>query len=312
MIRGLWFCLAAIIFALAAMAEDDSEREGGIVGTGIVGAITDLGSIFVNGQRIHFAENKPVHSSFGMRTARSLVPGETVVIEASRKDGEWQADRITHYMPAIGPVSQSASADIAVLGSDIIILPDTTLVGFGDNGRPRPGDWIAVNGLWRDKTVIATRIIRIDPLPEAVLMGTYEKGERDNTFLIGGTLVDGLNIRHAAVGDALTVTGVPAGNGLDVRTVAVGLFSRSMNRVLMEGYLSEPDGTGRYTIHGSGITSYREDEDATMSFDRGLYCASGSKEATIQPVIETLPEDKSGRQKMLQRLADDINRLCPN
>lgn len=311
MIRGLLICLFTLAFSLTVIAGEDSEREGGIVGTGIVGAITGLGSIFVNGQRIFFAENMPVHSSLGMRTAKSLVPGETVVVEAGRQDGVWQAHRITHYMPAIGPVSQSSGKGIRVLGSEIVVLPDTTFIGFGDNGRPGPGDWIAVNGLWRNTEIIATRIIRIDPLPEAVVMGTYERAGRDGTFLVGGTSVQGLDIRHAEIGDALTVTGKPAGDILAARTVTVGLFSQPMNTVLMEGYLSEPDRTGRYTIHGSGIISYVDGDGATMSFDRGLYCALGSKEAAIQPVIQALPEDKFSRQRELQSVQDSIGQFCP-
>ncbi|MEP3280302.1 MAG: DUF5666 domain-containing protein [Stappiaceae bacterium] len=311
MIRRLSICFSAMIFTLAALAGEDSEREGGILGTGIVGAITQLGSIFVNGQRIAYPSNMNVHSILGNRLADDLVPGETVIVEASHNKGIWNANRITHYLPAVGPATLATNSDLSVLGSHIVTPPDTTFIGFGENRQPATGDWIAVNGLWRDKEIVATQIIKIDPLPEAILMGTYDQGARKNSFFVGGTSVQGLEIHHAKIGDALTVTGIPRKHSLDVRTVTLGLFSQPLNTVLMEGYLSKPDATGRYTIHGSGIISYVGDDKTKMSFDRGIFCTQGTKETAIQPVITDLPEEKSLRRQSLESIGASIAQRCP-
>ena len=106
-LRTLLILSISILSVIGSARAQDEEREGGIVGTGIkpaglLGVITGLGSILINGQRVVFDDTLQVQSPLGARTAKSLVPGETVVVEAN-PFGEglntWRALRIQHYVP---------------------------------------------------------------------------------------------------------------------------------------------------------------------------------------------------------------------
>ena len=294
----------------AESEKPEEEREGGIVGTGIVGTITGLGSIRVNGQRIVFQSDLVAASELGDRPAGDLQPGETVAVEAVRDGGEWAARHIRQYLPVIGPVSRASDGSLTVLGSGIETGPDTELIGFdGGGGTPGAGDWIAVNGLWRKDSVVATRIERIDPRSEAVVVGTYRPDSDGAGFMVGGTRVVGMEVRHADLGDVLTVRGIEVQGNLRAGGVAQGLFVGPVEVLLMEGYLSQPDPSGIYTIYGSGIAASLGDRDMPISADRGLYCALAAGAPSIAE-LTTLPESEPDRRALLDGQGEDLALRC--
>lgn len=289
--------------------ESEGSREGGIVGTGIVGAVTDLGSIYVNGQHIVFPDGLKLASSIGERTADSLVPGETVAAEAVFSDGKWTANSINHYLPITGPVGAADSGKLTIMGSDIAVSGDTDFIGFGSAGKPGTGDWIAVNGLWNGDTVIATRIVKIEPQSEARIVGTYRAGKDGTPGKVGGTGVPGIKLRHVRPGDVLTVKGPPEATSLQPQTVTIGLFAGPVGDILMEGYLSQPDLQGIYTIYGSGVMAYAGSEPMAVPSERGLYCASS---ADRKPIVQitSLPEGSLDRRELLSGIENNITLLC--
>ncbi len=293
----------------ATEKETEESREGGIVGTGIVGAITELGSIYVNGQHIVFPDGLKLTSPLGERTADSLVPGETVAAEAVFADGKWTSGSINHYLPITGPVEAADTGKLTVMGSEIAVRRDTDFVGFGKGEQPETGDWIAVNGLWNGNTVVATRIVKIEPQSQARIVGTYRRGEDGDAGKVGGTRVLGIKLRHVRPGDALTVHGMPEETALQTETVTIGLFAGPVGDILMEGYLSQPDLEGIYTIYGSGVMAYAGPDPMTVSTERGLYCASS---ADRKPIVQitSLPEEGPDRRQLLNGLEDNITLLC--
>lgn len=304
--------LSIVSFSIApGLAESEKpheEREGGIVGTGIVGMITGLGSIRVNGQRIVFPDDLMTASELGDRPAGDLLPGETVAVEAVLAGNEWAALHIRHYLPIIGPVSLAVDGSPTVLGSAIETGPDTELVGF-DGGTFEAGQWVAVNGLWRGGTVVATRVDRIGHRPEAVVVGTYRPDPDGGGFLVGGTRVLGLDIQHAEPGDLLTVRGIEVQGNLRASSIVRGLFVGRIETLLMEGYLSQPDPSGVYTIYGSGVSASLGDRDMPISPDRGLYCALAADAPSIAE-LTTLPEREAERQALLDSRGSDLALRC--
>jgi Domain of unknown function (DUF5666) len=290
-----------------APAGDKEEREGGIVGTGIVGTITELGSIYVNGQHIRFSEDLSVASPLGNRPASLLVPGETVIVEAARKGDAWYAGSIKAYLPIIGPVSFVAPRRLAVMGVLIDIPDDATSIADFVGAKVMEGDWIAVSGLWKEDDVAASRIEKITGLSMASVIGTYRSdGAGDR---VGAVRIRGVDVRHARPLDVLTVQGTPTPDGLNAETVAVGLFTGPVGEVLVEGYLSQPDIQGAYTVQGSGLLSYVANPTMTIDPGRGLFCGIPQGVTKIERVLD-LPEALSPRDDRLREFHDSRTLPC--
>ncbi|MEM7488864.1 MAG: hypothetical protein AAF390_07030, partial [Pseudomonadota bacterium] len=74
----------------AVVTRDESDPfEGGIGGTGIVGVLTDFGSLIVNGLRVEVTSGTTVATPFGRVGEGALAPGQALTIVASRS-----ADRL--------------------------------------------------------------------------------------------------------------------------------------------------------------------------------------------------------------------------
>jgi len=252
-----------------AVEKPKEDREGGIIGTGIVGIISELGSIIVNGQRVTFPPDAMARSVIGNRMATSLTPGETVVLVAQQMPMDWQAESIHLHYPVIGPVALDDGA-LTVLGVDLDLsnaLDETHLM----SPALKNGDWIAVSGLWRGETLMVSKLTAIDPQKSGTLSGSYMPGSPD-MFVIGGAAVDGIDLSHVQPGDHVTVTGVPTPTGLDAKTVHIGLFAEPMHRVIAQGYMSEPTPTGLYTILGSGVVSFTDQPQMIDTQTAGVFC----------------------------------------
>ncbi|WP_172332055.1 DUF5666 domain-containing protein [Mangrovicoccus sp. HB161399] len=261
-------CLA-VCLALAAMlpagAQPEAEREGGIIGTGISGTITALGSIIVNGQRIAIDPEQPVRDGLGPETAAGLRPGHTVAVVAEPEGGGWRARSIRKVLPLAGPVSRLGNGRFELLG--------TTVLAGGMAGGLAEGDWVAVSGLWRAGQVIASRL---DPVPPeqriARVMGSAEPVEGSTDLMVGGTRISGIATSHLQPGEVILATGTPAPGGMSARTIAKGLFSEPVGAVLAEGYLSSPGGSGIYTLLGSGLVAWTDNPGMIDPTGRILRC----------------------------------------
>ena len=74
-------CLAVPLLPGPAGAE---ETEAGTLGTGILGVVTGISSIHVNGLNIETPDGLMVGSRLGAQPASALRPGDTVIVTARR------------------------------------------------------------------------------------------------------------------------------------------------------------------------------------------------------------------------------------
>lgn len=282
-VRRLALYAALLALALPGQAETkkaEEEREGGIVGTGIVGTIQSLGSIIVNGRRITFDDTLMVPTPMGAKPAPALRPGETVAVNAQPDGADWKASGIALMLPLLGP-AEVAEGRLTILGSDIV----TEGADLSDAGGPlASGTWYAVSGLWQDRRVIATRIERVEP-GTAQISGTYFPTEAPDSFRVGGTTVTGLDLQHVSTGDVVSVRGTFGAAGLEAEDVRVGLFDGPMGMILSEGYLSPPMPGGLYTVLGSGLVAYTDNPGMIDPLAPGLFCAPAGG-GGISPVTE--------------------------
>ena len=265
-------CLLAVMtLGVSAEEKPNEDREGGIIGTGIVGTITELGSIIVNGQRITYGDDDMARSALGERLASTLTPGDTVVVVARPSSQDWVAEQIDQHHPAIGPITLQNGA-LTLLGASLDLSQAQI-----ETQRLAPtlsdGDWVAVSGLWKGPVLMVTKLDRIDPRENAVLSGSYMP-RSDNAFMIGGSIVGGLDLEHVDAGDSVTVTGAPSPNGIQASEVRIGLFSEPMYRIIAQGYMSAPTPTGLYTILGSGMVSFTDQPEMIDTQSAGVFCLS--------------------------------------
>lgn len=249
--RVLAAILAWVLIFGAAQARDDEEREGGIIGTGIVGTVADLGSIHVNGQRIRFDDAMPVSGSVSPMTAKELKAGHTVAIIAVHDKDGWHARHIHKVLPLVGQVSAVDSAEVTVLGTRVAITQVQADVNVGD--------WVAVSGLWRGARVLASQIDVLEGDDhQARLSGSYLGADPDGRTTVGGSVVSGIEPQHLQPGDVLRISGKPQVGGLAAVTMETGLFDEPVGLVQVQGYYSQPQSNGLYTILGSGLVAYTD------------------------------------------------------
>jgi hypothetical protein len=271
-LRILAAAILAIWIACAALAEtEDTEREGGILGTGIVGTITALGSIYVNGQHILFDPDTD---------AAKLLPGHTVAVIARLDGAQWHASHIRQILPLVGPLQISADGQRSIMGTPIILLDE--------DAADIPADtWVAVSGLWQSGQVIATRIDRASPDMRARIEGTVFDVIPGQPLHLGGTAIGGLLPSHLEDGDVIRAIGEADGNSLQVSQLETGVFASAPGVVLIEGYFSVPTASGLYTVLGSNIVSYTDNPAMIDPAARQFVC---SRKGQMFPVNADEPE----------------------
>ena len=93
------------------------EKEGGIIGTGVLGQVTALGSIYVNGLHITFSPDIVLE---GAQDVKDLLPGMTVAVSVQNDNGVWVAHSIRRVSSLVGPVTgPSEVMGVKVVGSNL-------------------------------------------------------------------------------------------------------------------------------------------------------------------------------------------------
>lgn len=262
---------AAILFSTSQIfAQDSEEREGGIVGTGIVGVITELGSIYVNGQKIEIEDDLQVTGSVPAIEAGALKPGQTVAVVTRLEGDVWQAEYIRQVLPLVGPVEAVGDRTLTVLGTRVDLGSLTSEAAIGD--------WVAVSGFWKSEHVTASSIAI---LPQwqgpAEVSGTYFRPVSGEPDRVGQTRVFGINPQHLSSGDFVRVTGTPAPGGIEAERLETGLFDAAVGVIQVEGYFSEPKPDGLYTVLGSGLVAFTDQPGMIDAAVRTIQCGANGK-----------------------------------
>ena len=236
-----------------AVADRAPPIEGGIGGTGIIGVVTGLGSIRVNGLDIALPENTPVADVFGARAVATLAVGHSVTVEAAGPTDRLTARRVSIVHPLAGRI-ESVGLDgrrFRLLGVDVTLEP-----GAPGAALAVAGERVAVSGAWRGDGVVAARL---DPLPAttpAALAGTVQAGNGpDGRRLAGFALALPAGMPVPAVGSFAAVLGQVAGDRFVVETLRAGRFAGvagPLVRLSVEGYLEPVSAAPGYAVSGLG------------------------------------------------------------
>lgn len=274
--------IASTLFISPVTSFAEEEREGGILGTGILGTVTRLGSIVVNEQRIVFPPDFSVMNETGPMTASQLVPGDTVAVVARLAGADWDAQSIRRILPVVGPISEITEAEN---GQVLTIMGTTVHVARSISTPVKAGDWVAVSGLWQDEDVVATRVEVTPPRQSAVIVGSRFSVGGSNVPQIGNTLIAGIIPQHVKDGDVIRVVGVPEAGSIRATTLEAGLFDGKVGLVQAEGYLSPPTSTGLYTLLGSGMVAFTDQPDMIDETNKVLLCGYDGKLGQAQSTV---------------------------
>jgi Domain of unknown function (DUF5666) len=168
------------------------ERPPGEGGIGVFGTITGFGSIDVNGLRVELPDALEIRTG---PVPGPLRVGDTVAAAVDREGDRVVARELSRILPLIGPLEavRDDGRRLIVMGTAILLEGGVEVrnAASGSALEPRdlaPGDWLAVSGLWRVGTVVASRIERISARATATVMGQLSvAGGRAS---IGATSID--------------------------------------------------------------------------------------------------------------------------
>ncbi|MEO1678342.1 MAG: DUF5666 domain-containing protein [Pseudomonadota bacterium] len=260
-------CAAPGLEAPEIVTQDDRKDpfEGGIGGTGIVGLLTDFGSLRINGLRVEVTERTLFDSPVGRVSESAVAPGMPLTVSAERTRDALVARRVTIAWPLVGTVERSGSG-FSVNGARV--RPEA-----GSIGRLTPGARVAVSGVWRGGMVVASRL---DPAPQGRDLIAGAAGRGGPT----GFTVEGVPVRmRGAVrlplsGSYVTLFGEIRDGLFEGTASEVGRFARSgreLRQLSVEGYLAPISTAPGFRVAGLGHSFAPDLALAPLATQRALY-----------------------------------------
>ncbi|MEM9098647.1 MAG: hypothetical protein AAGC79_08980 [Pseudomonadota bacterium] len=199
------------------------EKEGGIIGTGVVGEVTGLATFEVAGMRFNLPDMVELD---GIDRVEDLRMGMTLSLRAERDGDGWKAIEVRRLPVLIGPITGANE----VMGVPVI----------GD--LPRTGS-VIVDGFWSMDGVVATRITPTER------SGGQVTGRYDPNGSVGAIrLINDLSNR-VEPGDIVTVRGNYSDEGFTVFDAETGIFKDAPPDLLLaEGFFDQPNAEGDVTL----------------------------------------------------------------
>ncbi|MEM7058873.1 MAG: DUF5666 domain-containing protein [Pseudomonadota bacterium] len=292
---------ASVLGACAGPVEVGGTKKsprGGIGGTGIVGVVTDFGSIIVNGLRIETNAETEVTDAFGRVDAESLQIGHSLTVEAATVDGALVARRVHISHPVIGQVEQVKGRTAMVAGVPAVLESS----GLGTWKR---GQWVAVSGLWRGTQVIASRIDPVAKPTVSVIAGVIGQSDLGGALTVGGRSV-AFGADLPGIGTFATVGGALDGDRFDPQWITPGRFFGSagpLNDLSIEGYLEPAAKAPFFTLSGLGHSFDRDAKLAALTDKRVLFTGPYIGTFAVAEGLP-LPEDQDARRGLVRRIVD--------
>ncbi|MGF1502725.1 MAG: DUF5666 domain-containing protein [Paracoccaceae bacterium] len=283
---------------LDGLVREDGRKpaEGGIGGTGIIGVVTALGSIRVNGLRVGFTPETRIEDVLGARSRASLRSGQSVTVEAAGLGRDLVAARVRVDYPLVGAIDRVAGdgRSLTVLGTEVVLEPlAVALAGVGDR--------VAVSGLWDGDRVIAARVDLLrDDGPEAMAGVLRADGRLGGLYPLAaaGTLPE--------AGRFVTLTGRRDGERFVVASAREGRFEGAagpLARLSVEGFLEPVRSAPGVAVSGLGHSFDRGADLSGVGARRGLFVGPYTGEFEVEAVLP-LPSAARERADLLSGLAD--------
>ncbi|WP_282609044.1 hypothetical protein [Pelagibius sp. Alg239-R121] len=210
------------------------EKEGGIVGTGVVGSVTGVDQFEVSGMRFGFSSDLELK---GLKSLEDLRMGMTLVLSTAPDGNAWQATQLRHLPVLSGPVTGP---------NEVMGVPVT--------GDLEDAASVTVDGFWSKTGVVASRI---SPAPAGLqqVTGVYDADQAT----VGRVKVQAAPSLSLADGKIFTVTGRFENDLLVAETVETELFmGNAPDLILVEGFFSEPNEKDEVSLNGVAVAAATE------------------------------------------------------
>jgi hypothetical protein len=216
------------------------EKEGGIIGTGVIGQITALDHFEVSGMQFDFANDIELK---GLNTLDDLRMGMTLALSTGREGASWQIKTLQHMPLLSGPITAQGE----VMGVPVV----------GD--LPTSGT-VQVDGFWSKDGIVASRIIEIKQ-DSVQVSGVY-----DGLGLVGQAPVRGADLAGFEAGQTLTISGQFKNGEIVVETAMGGPFMGfSPDLVLLEGYYQPMAASNSVSLQGVASASAIGERDVALN-----------------------------------------------
>ena len=217
--------------------------DSGLGGTGIVGVVTGFGSICVNGLKVEYAPETPLHRD-GQRVPHSaLAVGQVVALQAVEQGPRLQAGRIAVLNAAVGPIGtvDATTGRFTVMGEAATALVSADLAGL------KPGQWVRVSGQRLSSGEIRATRVQATPPESAWVSGTLSRSTSGAWQVGRTTLAAGTASLPAAsaLGQEVGVHGVWTGESLQASAIQLGPTRAALgpvNDVVLQGYVHGVNG----------------------------------------------------------------------
>lgn len=294
--RGALLGLSASVASLGlpGWAQDETRPrpEGGIGGTGIVGTLTEFGSLIVNGLRIETPAPE-FTDAFGPLSFDDLQTRQVLTVEASLDaGGVLTAARvhITHPVAGIVNVVAADGRSGTVGGVPVQLEPDAP-------GDLTPGRRVLVSGVWNGRTVLASRI---DPTAGPDLLAGAVETSSPGQAVVAGQPVELRANARLAPGSYVTLVGRRERGVLRVDTLETGRFfgaAGPLETLSVEGYLQPRAGAPFFTLSGLGHSFDDQAVLAPFSDARTLFSGSYTGDFRVD-TGRILPESFAARRDL--------------
>ena len=288
---------AAFAFPSAGFGQSSKrEVEGGIGGTGIVGLLTDFGSLVVAGNYLITDERTKYSDAFGELSKTSLRLDHSLTVEAAGRASGLRAARVHVTYPLVGMIrgSEAGGRRLSINGV-AVVLDRASRFGVGDR--------VAVSGLWDGQTVRGSLLTAARADDDLISGDTIRAGG----VTVGGVRLRGGGIARSTDGGYTEARGLfdPVTGEFRVRRFRNARFigaAGALKRLSIEGYLTPTDQAPGYRISGLGHSFSRnlrldQFKDHRVLFN-GRYTGLFAADAGL-----ILPEGNSARRRILRRKA---------
>lgn len=277
----------------------DRPVEGGIGGTGIVGILTEFGSLIIGAARVLTDANTRYFDGFGDLSESEVEVGQALTVEAVSTSHGLLAKRVLVTYPLVGQVSHIGDHGRLwrVNGTDVVVTHADAHIA--------PGARVAVSGLWDGPRVIASRV---QPTREArdLVSGTVSK--QGFSCFVGPVRVrrgDQTALTNRGFGTAIGRFDPTQGQFVAQR-LSPNRFTGAAGRLrqlAIEGYLEPVEYAPGYQISGLGHSFTRDLDLQRFAQHRVLF--RGGYDGLFRPQTgHVLPEDPSARRDALSRLRE--------
>lgn len=283
---------------LGRTQETDRQVEGGIGGTGIVGILTDFGSVIVAGYRVATPADVRVTDAFGARSFASLSRGDSLTVEASGPNSALEAKRIHVTYPLVGVVTAVAAGGRSLMVSDVTVRLENAARGV------KAGDRVAVSGLWNGSEIVASGVAPARADLDLVSGTVTRRGGR---AFVGPVAVSGRGTAALRSAGYAEIGGQfdPQAQRLVAQTVETARFigaAGPLRQLAIEGYLEPTTIAPGYRVSGLGHSFERDLQLAPFAEDRVLFRGAYTGLFDARSAL-VLPAQAAARRQVLGRLS---------